>query len=98
MRDVSYTPERERENARGCSAVLDQVADVFSVQREPCGRFFINDVGAFWKDEDRRPQQFVQWDFGGEELPQVKQLTYSELKAQCAAKRADMQLKRRELQ
>jgi hypothetical protein len=69
---------------------LDQVAGIYSVQREECGRFFIDQRGAFFKDEGGVEIQFVLWDSGGEKLraPEVTQtqasadefrLTYDEL-------------------
>jgi hypothetical protein len=62
-----YTPPDQRENVRGASPLLDQVADIYAVQREECGRFFIDQRGAFFKN-DGAELQFVQWDSGGEIL------------------------------
>jgi hypothetical protein len=47
FRSFGPTPEREREYVGGCSPLLDQVAGIYSVQREECGRFFIDERGAF---------------------------------------------------
>ncbi len=63
-----YTPPAERENVRECSRLLDRIADLYKGQREEGGRFFINEVGVFWKDEARQPVQFVEWNSGGERL------------------------------
>ena len=59
-----YTRPDQRENIRGASPLLDQVADIYAVQREECGRFFIDQRGAFFKGEGAEVQ-FVQWDSGG---------------------------------
>ncbi len=67
-RTFGPTPEQEREDVSGCSPLLDQVAGIYSVQREECGRFFIDQRGAFFKPEVGAEVQFVQWDSGGEKL------------------------------
>jgi hypothetical protein len=81
-----YKPLSERENLREASPLLDVVADIYSEQREECGRFFIDHRGAFFKN-DGTEVQFVQWDSGQEKLtppastsaPEGPQMTQSEL-------------------
>jgi hypothetical protein len=63
-----YTPVQLREKVNGLSTLLDKVAHEYSLAREECGRFFIDQSGAFWKTEDGRKIQFVKWDSRGEAL------------------------------
>jgi hypothetical protein len=46
-----YTPAKDREEVRGLSPVIDQVADLLVKVRSDGGRFFIDDFGAFYKDD-----------------------------------------------
>jgi hypothetical protein len=47
-----YTHPSEREEVRGLSRVVDQVADLSLRARSNGGRFFIDDFGAFYKDDE----------------------------------------------
>ena len=82
-----YTPLAERHNVRGCSPILNEVVDIYSALREEGCRFFVGDVGALWKTQSKEIVQFIVWDFGGEELPQPKELTIGELFASVAERR-----------
>jgi hypothetical protein len=46
-----WTPEREREEVRGLSTVIDQVADIYRTVRSDGGRFFIEDNWACHKGD-----------------------------------------------
>jgi hypothetical protein len=55
-----YTHKQNREDVRGLSGVIDQVADTLLSLRAAGGRFFINDSGASYKDERTgRTEEFV---------------------------------------
>ena len=47
-----YTPEENRKQVRGESRVIDEVADFYLKVRNDCGRFFIDDLGAYYKNAD----------------------------------------------
>jgi hypothetical protein len=47
-----YTPTVEREEVRGLSRVIDQVADLLLKVRGDGGRFFIDDFGACYKSDE----------------------------------------------
>jgi len=47
-----WTPEHEREEVRGLSTVIDQVADIYLTVRSDGGRFFIDDNWACYKSEN----------------------------------------------
>jgi hypothetical protein len=46
-----WTPEQEREPVRGLSRVVDEVAERYLSERCDGGRFFVDDLHAFWKCE-----------------------------------------------
>lgn len=46
-----WTPEQEREQVRGLSRVVDEVAERYLSERVDGGRFFIDDRHAFYKSE-----------------------------------------------
>src|SRR5437764_2713282 len=50
FRCLGRTPFDQRIDVRGMSSAIDFVADRNLVEREGGGRFFINDMGAFYKD------------------------------------------------
>jgi len=83
------TPIEDRNNVRGESPLLDEIADRYTTMREEGGRFFIGWNGAFWRSEnDDRPQTIVSWK---DMRPQQRQLTLSERlkeRADIAAKTA----------
>jgi hypothetical protein len=62
FRTYGHTPTAEKENLRKCSKLLDWVADVYSVKRDECGRFFIDERGAFFKPNKGEPIQFIVWE------------------------------------
>jgi hypothetical protein len=74
-----YTPPRERENVRAYSPLLAIVADIYTTQRGEGGRFFVNEVGAFWKSDPVEPIQFVKWDAGEKRLLSPMQAKREEL-------------------
>ena len=47
-----YTPEENRKQVRGESRVIDEVADFYLKVRNDGGRFFIDDLGAYYKNAD----------------------------------------------
>ncbi len=49
-----YSRANERRQVRGVSKIVDAVADEFLKMFPAGGRFFINDTGAFYKDEYSR--------------------------------------------
>jgi hypothetical protein len=53
------TPEEKQKGIRGLSRVVDQVADEFLRRERSGGRFWINDYGAFCKDEAGRREKFA---------------------------------------
>ena len=57
----------------------------------PCSRYgckvLPGDAGCFWKTQSKDIVQFIVWDFGGEEPPQPKGMTWNELLAIVAEKR-----------
>ena len=57
-----HTPEDDRMNVRGIIPVLDHVRDVYLNDRPQGGRFFIDESGAQWKDEDLSVYQIVYFD------------------------------------
>jgi hypothetical protein len=69
-----YTPLAERENLRGLSRLLDIVADSYERQRPDCGRFFIDQRGAFFKADSQADVQFITWDSPGIHLQGPTQL------------------------
>ena len=50
----SYTPVAAREEVRGLSRVIDRIADLYLKVRGDGGRFFIDDFGACYKDDEIR--------------------------------------------
>lgn len=89
FRTYGKTPEEKRDYVDKSLPLLDQVAGILSDQREECGRFFIDERGAFFK-RDGAELQFVQWDPGGERLqspvqaqrqrtPAPEKMTYKDL-------------------
>ena len=79
------TPEKDRNDVRGVSPLLDEIADRYTAMREEGGRFFIGWNGAFWRSEkDDRILTVACWE---DMRPPIKQLTYAELKAQSPKKR-----------
>ena len=93
------TPEDKRDYVDGFSPLLDQVAGIFSEQREECGRFFIDERGAFFK-RDGSELQFVQWDSCGEKLqspvqaqpqrpPASEKMTYKDLLERVRSRRKE---------
>jgi hypothetical protein len=46
-----YTRSEDREQIRGLSSVIDQVADIYLRIRSEGGRFFVSDEGALYWDE-----------------------------------------------
>lgn len=53
-------PFQDRNELRGISDVLDRVAVKYLMARPELGRFFINEQGAFYKDESGVVMQFVE--------------------------------------
>lgn len=48
-----WTPDSEREQLRGISRIIDAVAEIYRLKARPeGGRFFIDDNGAFYKNEE----------------------------------------------
>ena len=57
-----YTPTALREDVRGMHPLLDGVADIFLQMRAGGGRFFIDESGAFHKDQHGRKVQFARFE------------------------------------
>jgi hypothetical protein len=56
------TPANEREQFRGCSTVLDQIADELIMWRPDGGRFFIEQTGVYFRESELGPKyQFVRF-------------------------------------
>jgi hypothetical protein len=58
-----WTRHQQREDLKGVSQVLEKVARKLQYFRSERGRFFINDVGAFYKDETGARIQFVEFEW-----------------------------------
>ena len=85
------TPEHLRAELRKVSPKLDQVVGIFielPEKRQKGGRFLIDDLGAYWKDEEKVPHRFVEWVSEEPLRTPIKQITYSELKAMTAESKA----------
>ena len=54
-----YTYKRERTQVRGISRIIDAVAEEYIKTRSEGGRFFIDDNGAFYKDEAAQLIRFL---------------------------------------
>jgi hypothetical protein len=68
-----YTAKDERDYVNGCSPLLDRVAGIYNERREECGRFFIDERGAFFKLENGQEIQFIRWNSGKEVLQTPRQ-------------------------
>jgi hypothetical protein len=72
------TRQEARNDIRGISPLLDQVADIYTARREEGGRFFIGWDGAFWRSgNDASLQTIASWK---DMRPPIKQLTWAELR------------------
>ena len=60
-RTSGLTPLELRKNLRGVSPLLDRIATKYRMARPKLGRFFINDRGAFYKDDAKIEYQFVEF-------------------------------------
>jgi hypothetical protein len=56
-----WSRREERIDVRGISPVLDKIAKNYQYFRSERGRFFINNEGAFYKDEVGDEIQFVEF-------------------------------------
>ena len=59
---LGLTPVGVRENVRGRSQLLDRVADEYLRVRDGGGRFFLSNLGAFYKDESGNEIRFLEFD------------------------------------
>ena len=80
---LGLTPDQLRVEVRNQSPKLDQILGIFIElpdKRPAGGRFFIDDDGAYWKDQKKNKHRFVEW-WSEEPLrPPIKQLTLAELR------------------
>jgi hypothetical protein len=58
----SRTPIEEREELRDLVPVLNRIRDLYLGQREQGGRMFIDLQGAYFKEKNGQPIQFVKFD------------------------------------
>jgi hypothetical protein len=58
-----WTTYENRDELQGVSWVLDRIAIKLQYLRSERGRFFVSDVGAFYKDEDANIVQFVEFEW-----------------------------------
>jgi hypothetical protein len=63
------------------SPILIQIVGIFLDKRPNGGRFFIDKIGAYWKDKDKTRQTFVEWIPEEELTIEVQPLSRSELLA-----------------
>lgn len=70
-----WTEIEDRTDVKGISDVLDRVAVKLQYVRAERGRFFINECGAFWKDESGAEVPFVRfvWDEDQQEDEHIDQ-------------------------
>jgi hypothetical protein len=59
-----WSKREDRIDLRGISPVLDKIAKNYQYFRSDRGRFFINDEGAFYKEQAREAIQFVEFPNG----------------------------------
>jgi len=62
-----WTPFSRREDIRGKSKIIDEVADEYLRVRPGGGRFFMRLAGAFYSPEDEPGGQFVAFQFENQE-------------------------------
>src|SRR5713226_617633 len=60
-----YTPGEYREEVRGLCRTIDAVADDYLEMRREGGRFFINETGAFYKDQSGEAVPFAAFQIRG---------------------------------
>ncbi len=59
---LGLTPLEVRENIAGRSKLLDRVAKECLKTRETGGRFFVSNLGAFYRDESGKEVEFLEFD------------------------------------
>jgi hypothetical protein len=55
-----WTPLENRREVRSCE-LIKRVRDRYLAEREGGGRIFINENGAFYKDQERQRHQFIRF-------------------------------------
>jgi hypothetical protein len=58
-----YTKTRKRRYVTGDSPIIDAIVVHYLTERLPGGRVFLDEEGAFWKDQQLQLHQFVRFDY-----------------------------------
>jgi len=66
-----FTRHQSREELRGISRILDNVADKYETARAGMGRFFIDETGAYYKDKSGELTMFVEFRLEPRRFPRL---------------------------
>jgi hypothetical protein len=58
-----YTNSQSRRYVMGDSPIIDGIVSDYLKIRSEGGRIFVDERGAFWKDEDKQEHQFLRFNF-----------------------------------
>ena len=72
------TPFDERVSVRNLVPKLDKVAHYLREFRPDGGRFFLDELGAYWKEEELTPVQFLKWETTKVDLARIKDRVFSD--------------------